>query len=41
MTRTIRFRAAKITPTKVGQFVTFWEKVLVIPISKTAIGLFF
>ena len=25
-TKTIRFRVAKITPTKVGQFVTFWEK---------------
>lgn len=24
--RTIRFRVAKITPTKVGQFVAFWEK---------------
>lgn len=22
----IRFRAAKITPTKIGQFVAFWEK---------------
>ncbi|QDQ02952.1 mep operon protein MepB [Lysinibacillus fusiformis] len=22
----IRFRVAKITPTKIGQFVTFWEK---------------
>ena len=25
-TRTIRFRVAKTTPTKIGQFVTFWEK---------------
>jgi len=24
--RTIRFRVANITPTKVGQFVAFWEK---------------
>ncbi|SLJ84676.1 MepB family protein [Psychrobacter sp. DAB_AL43B] len=24
--RTVRFRVAKQTPTKVGQFVTFWEK---------------
>lgn len=24
--RTVRFRAAKPTPKKVGQFVTFWEK---------------
>lgn len=24
--KTIRFRVAKQTPTKVGQFVTFWEK---------------
>lgn len=24
--RTARFRVAKITPTKTGQFVTFWEK---------------
>ena len=24
--KTIRFRVAKITPTKMGQFVTFWEK---------------
>lgn len=26
--RTVRFRVAKITPTKVGQFVAFWEKDL-------------
>lgn len=25
-TKTVRFRVAKQTPTKVGQFVTFWEK---------------
>ena len=25
-TTTVRFRVAKITPTKVGQFVAFWEK---------------
>lgn len=25
--RSIRFRVAKITPTKVGQFVTLWEKI--------------
>ena len=25
-TKTIRFRVAKITPNKIGQFVTFWEK---------------
>ncbi|WP_078552008.1 MepB family protein [Bacillus alkalicellulosilyticus] len=24
--KTVRFRVAKITPTKVGQFVVFWEK---------------
>ena len=24
--RTVRFRVANITPTKVGQFVAFWEK---------------
>lgn len=24
--KSIRFRVAKITPTKIGQFVTFWEK---------------
>ena len=24
--KTVRFRVAKQTPTKVGQFVTFWEK---------------
>lgn len=24
--KTIRFRVAKITPTKIGQFVAFWEK---------------
>lgn len=24
--RTVRFRVAKITPTKIGQFVAFWEK---------------
>ena len=24
--KTIRFRVAKITPSKIGQFVTFWEK---------------
>ena len=24
--KTVRFRVAKITPTKIGQFVTFWEK---------------
>lgn len=24
--KTIRFRVAKTTPTKIGQFVTFWEK---------------
>lgn len=26
-TLSIRFRAAKITPTKVGQFVTLWERI--------------
>lgn len=25
-TRSVRFRVAKITPTKTGQFVVFWEK---------------
>lgn len=25
--RTVRFRVAKKTPTKIGQFVGFWEKV--------------
>lgn len=25
--KSIRFRVAKITPTKVGQFVTFWKRV--------------
>lgn len=24
--KTVRFRVAKITPTKIGQFVAFWEK---------------
>ncbi|KGR77966.1 MepB family protein [Ureibacillus sinduriensis] len=24
--KTVRFRVAKITPTKIGQFVSFWEK---------------
>lgn len=24
--KSIRFRVAKITPTKIGQFVSFWEK---------------
>lgn len=24
--RSVRFRVAKITPTKIGQFVSFWEK---------------
>lgn len=24
--RTVRFRVAKITPTKIGQFVAFWDK---------------
>lgn len=24
--KTVRFRVAKVTPNKVGQFVTFWEK---------------
>ena len=24
--KTVRFRVAKQTPTKIGQFVTFWEK---------------
>ncbi|MFJ7941789.1 MepB family protein [Peribacillus sp. NPDC096622] len=24
--KTVRFRVANITPTKVGQFVAFWEK---------------
>ena len=24
----IRFRIAKITPTKVGQFVTLWERIV-------------
>ncbi|MBA2368772.1 MAG: MepB family protein [Candidatus Protochlamydia sp.] len=26
-TRLIKFRAAKITPTKIGQFVTFWNRI--------------
>ncbi len=26
ITRTVRFRVSKTTPTKIGQFVTFWEK---------------
>ncbi len=25
--RTIKFRVAKITPTKIGQFVTFWKRI--------------
>ena len=27
-TKSVRFRVAKITPTKIGQFVAFWEKDL-------------
>ncbi|MCL6603182.1 MAG: MepB family protein [Paenibacillus sp.] len=30
--RSVRFRVAKITPTKVGQFVTLWERMGVGPI---------
>lgn len=26
VTKTVRFRVARVTPTKIGQFVTFWEK---------------
>lgn len=26
ISKTVRFRVAKITPTKIGQFVIFWEK---------------
>ncbi|MDR3550495.1 MAG: MepB family protein [Candidatus Babeliales bacterium] len=25
--KTIKFRVAKITPTKIGQFVTFWKRI--------------
>ena len=25
--RSVRFRVAKITPTKIGQFVTFWKRI--------------
>lgn len=32
-TKTVRFRVAKQTPTKIGQFVTFWEKTLIKPIN--------
>ncbi|MBP1917163.1 hypothetical protein J2Z23_004148 [Lederbergia galactosidilyticus] len=28
--RTVRFRVANITPTKVGQFVAFWEKQMMV-----------
>ncbi len=29
----IKFRVAKITPTKVGQFVTFWKRIADGPIT--------
>jgi len=31
--KTIKFRLAKITPTKIGQFVTFWKRIKAVPIT--------